>query len=315
MSLAKSDLIERLLRAFPLSRVEVKRLIATAPRRYKIHSILKRNGRGTREIAQPTAELKAVQRWIVAAYLSDLPLHDAAKAYVRGSSIIDHASPHATNQFLLKLDFKNFFPSILGSDIVQHLRRYTSVTHDEATAIARLLTRWDASTDRLVLSIGAPSSPYVSNTILFAFDKEISKLCQGRGVIYTRYADDLAFSSNRSNVLDAIKANVVSTIEHMSYPRLELNESKTVFSSKKYNRQLTGITLSSEGNISFGRDKKRTLRAQVYSYSKGELDASESDHLRGLLSFAQALDPKLLPSLIRMVGEECITRLIHGSKL
>ncbi len=64
------ELIDRLQANFPLSRFEAELMIRTAPHRYKLHLIAKRNGRGTRQIAQPTAELKLVQRWIVSSYIN-----------------------------------------------------------------------------------------------------------------------------------------------------------------------------------------------------------------------------------------------------
>ena len=112
MILSNEPLFRRLLILSPFSEWELVALIHTAPLRYKDHYILKRNGRGRRLISQPTLELKFLQRLLVSKEFVNLPMHDAAVAYRRCHSIKDHAAPHASNKYLLKLDFKDFFPSL-----------------------------------------------------------------------------------------------------------------------------------------------------------------------------------------------------------
>ncbi len=213
------ELIERLLVAFPFTHREIDLLIHTAPRRYKIHAIEKRHGRGSRLIAQPTAELKLVQKWLVANYIKQLPVHDAAMAYRSGLGIKDHAQLHASGKYLLKLDFENFFPSIHGADFRQHLARSLDLTLPEQVAIVRLLFRSDEA-DRLVLSIGAPSSPAISNTVMYFFDAAVMEYCKTVAVRMSRYADDLAFSTSTPNILGSVKSKVVEICEAMEYPRL-----------------------------------------------------------------------------------------------
>lgn|SRR5690606_19672026 len=64
----------------------LRHVIRTAPLRYKVFYIKKRSG-GRREVAQPAREVKAIQRWLMTKLAATLPLHKAATAYVRGSSI------------------------------------------------------------------------------------------------------------------------------------------------------------------------------------------------------------------------------------
>lgn len=115
MSIAAVPLFQRLLARSPFSEHELIVLIATASSRYKVHYIEKRSGRGRRLIAQPTREIKFLQRMLVKHELGALPIHEAAMAYRAGLSIADHARPHAGGRYLLKLDFKDFFPSIKWS--------------------------------------------------------------------------------------------------------------------------------------------------------------------------------------------------------
>lgn len=305
------DLISQLLAAFPLSRAEVDLMIETAPQRYKLHFIEKRNGRGLRQIAQPTAELKLVQRWVVSNYINALPVHLSATAYRPGKGIKDHAEKHAARKYLLKLDFKDFFPSISAADFIQHLSRHTSLSEGDKSAMARLLFRRDRTTNTLILSIGAPSSPAVSNTLMYPFDEIVYAFCKSSGVEYTRYADDLAFSTNAPNILDNLQNFVRDTCRQLAYPRLILNEEKSVFTSKKFQRQLTGLVLTNCGKVSLGREKKRSLRAMAHRFSRGMLPDEEISRLRGLLSFAMSIEPLYISSIIRVMGEDAYRKLMH----
>ena len=307
------DLIERLQAAFPFSQREIALLIYTAPRRYKVHFIEKRNKRGKRLIAQPTAELKAVQRWIISAYLNQLPVHKAAMAYRPNLGIKDHAQLHAANNYLLKLDFENFFPSIKSVDLHAYLAIHMDkLTLQDQIALTRLLFRADSDSDvdNLVLSIGAPSSPALSNTVMFDFDLAVANFCEGLGVKYSRYADDLALSTNTPKILESAKAFIEILCKTLKYPRLKLNENKTVFTSKKFQRQLTGLILSNDGKASLGRDRKREIRSMAHYFSQGKLSNEEISKLRGLLAFTFSIDKEYVHSIERMVGAKAFNSIM-----
>ena len=305
------DLIERLQAVFPFSQREIALLIYTAPRRYKIHFIEKRNDRGKRLIAQPTAELKAVQKWIISAYLNQLPVHKAAMAYRPKLGIKDHAQLHASNNYLLKLDFENFFPSIKGSDLQAHLSVHMDkLTLQDQIALTRLLFRADSNTDRLILSIGAPSSPALSNTVMYDFDLAVANFCEDLGVEYSRYADDLALSTNTPRILESVKTYIESLCKTLKYPSLKINENKTVFTSKKFQRQLTGLILSNSGNASLGRSRKREIRSMAHHFSQGKLSGEEITRLRGLLAFTASIDKEYIHSIERMVGVETFNAIM-----
>src|SRR5690554_1953604 len=94
-----------------LSEVVVQRSIQSAPHRNKHYKISKRSG-GKRLISQPAIEVKLLQRAFADVYLSKLPVHPAAMAYRTGLSILDNAKVHAGSGSILKMDFRDFFPSI-----------------------------------------------------------------------------------------------------------------------------------------------------------------------------------------------------------
>lgn len=271
MSIATAPLFQRLLVSSPFSEHELTVLIATAPSRYKVHYIEKRGGRGRREIAQPTKEIKFLQRMLIKHELATIPIHAAAIAYRPGLSIADHARPHAQGRYLLKLDFKNFFPSIKWPALAHRLTQDTQYTKVELWILRNLICRTANSTGVHQLSIGAPSSPHISNYVLHEFDSRLTDFCRSRGVRYTRYADDLALSSNTPGTLDDVEQEVRHLLEQLDYLDLQLNEEKSVNVSKKRRRTLVGLTLSNDGNVSIGREAKRQLRGAIHRAAIGLL--------------------------------------------
>ncbi len=305
------DLIEHIQADFSLSRQEVRVLLLTAASRYKLHHIEKRHGRGKRLIAQPTAEIKVLQRWAVANYVNLLPIHDAATAYRPGISIREHAAVHAGNRYLLKLDFQNFFPSIFGNHFFTHLKSHMEISDTNANLLVRLLFRYDQITKNYVLSIGAPSSPAVSNTIMYKFDNTLADYCLARNIIYSRYADDLALSTSKPKELNEAFRFVQQLCNDVPYPRLLLNGDKTVFVSKKHKRQLTGLVLANNGQPSLGRERKRLIRSMAHNYSMRKLPQDQVSRLRGLIAFAFSIEPLFVESIKRMIGEEVLQRLLR----
>src|SRR5882724_8852090 len=105
------SLLDELTVSIGLAVPDLLRIIVTAPKRYKVYTIPKRNG-GVRIIAQPSRELKVLQRFLLDRYLRKYPIHPAAMAYERGRNIFENAAQHIDNSVFLKLDFEAFFPSI-----------------------------------------------------------------------------------------------------------------------------------------------------------------------------------------------------------
>jgi retron-type reverse transcriptase len=274
-------------------------IIRTAPLRYKKFSIPKRDG-SLREVAQPAREVKAIQRWIVSELRNHLPIHPSATAYEKGSSIIRNAGAHRKGRFILKMDFKDFFPSIQYGDLSRHLERYCADIYDDAERKQLIFScMWvPARKPPLRLCIGAPSSPFISNSILHDFDTEISKQAHTDGVIYTRYADDLTFSSVKRDVLGKYPGYIKRSLLALKSPKLIINTKKTVHASRAGKRVVTGLVLTPEGHLSVGRERKRLVRAMFHQYYIGELSEDKVQTLQGLLAFIDSVEPGFSDKLI-----------------
>lgn len=303
------SLVGAMLSDLPFDEHEVHAIIATAPYRYKVYEIEKRNGRGMRLIAQPSPELKLIQRWIVAKIISEWPIHSAATAYRPNVSPAQHARMHASRRFLLKLDFENFFNSITSLDVRQHVERHGSLAQTDTELLVSALIWRNRRNRDLCLSVGAPSSPALTNSLMYEFDERVARLCDELNITYSRYADDLAFSTNHENCIHEAKRIVIETLALLPYPKLRLNAEKTVSTSRRHRRTLVGLVLTPEGEISLGREKKRNLRATLHRAIKGELTAEDCGSLRGSLAYAWSVEPGFVKAMVRHYGSEIFRKL------
>lgn len=281
---------------------EIFALLLHASLYYKVYKIPKRTY-GTRTIAQPTAKLKELQRAFLS--LNPLPVHDVAMAYRSGLSIKDNAQAHKKNHYFLKLDLYSFFNSI-NPEIFWNEWDVFFDTPDtiEKKLIERLLF-WSPSKNLslpLMLSVGAPSSPSVSNFVMYRFDVQLSSICNKRGIVYTRYADDLTFSTRNQGVLQDMPDMIAGLLMQFFGTALAINRRKTFFSSKAHNRHVTGITITNENKISLGRQRKRYIKHLVHQFVLKKLCFEDVNHLRGLLSFAKHIEPSFIYSLEKKYG-------------
>lgn len=312
----KLELFSTLEEKAGISQETAINIIRSAPNRYKVFSIAKRNSEKKRIIAHPSKELKILQSLMGNKIAEHCPINACAHAYVKGRSIKTNALAHVNNQYLLKMDFKNFFPNIKPEDFLFHLEKSTpfELSPFDKKAIELLFFWHNNEHDRLELSIGAPSSPFISNFVMHDFDKILQDFCRKFNVTYTRYADDLCFSTNEQGKLILIEAFVIETSEKAKHPTLIVNTEKTIHTSKKHNRHVTGLTISNDSKISLGRDRKRLYRVLVHKYSQGRLSQEEADSLKGFLAFASDVEPAFIVRLQKQFGYEIIRNLVSSSK-
>ncbi|MCC4782118.1 MULTISPECIES: retron St85 family RNA-directed DNA polymerase [Vibrio] len=293
-----------------LDDIELRSFADSAPYRYKVYKIPKRNSEELRTIAHPSKELKFVQRLIAKELSSVLPLHQASMAYRKGTSIRDNALVHSNSSYLLKMDLKDFFPSIKPELFFRECSRYGLEWTDlDKTLLNGFLFWKPRRAKKLVLSIGAPSSPLVSNFVLYQFDEHIANYCKELGVNYTRYADDMTFSTDRKDLLFKFPIQVRKTLKALYGSSIKVNLNKTVFSSKAHNRHVTGVTLSNEGKVTIGRERKRVLSASIHHFSLGVLGHDEILKLKGHFAHLIFIEPLVKEQMIKKYGSSLIGRL------
>ncbi|WP_158512724.1 retron St85 family RNA-directed DNA polymerase [Sphingobium sp. SYK-6] len=292
-----------------LSRSDILSIARNAPQRYKTYTISKRNG-GKRTISQPAREVKVLQKILLEHVLYKLPVHSAATAYRQGISLKENATRHVHNESIKKFDFKDFFPSIKGRDWIKYCGDHGVFADTVDVGLStHILFHQPANSTILRLAIGAPSSPALSNVLMFEFDKIITDEVAKDEVIYTRYADDLTFSASRMwNMIDVPKV-IARAIKNNHYPRLNINPDKTISATKKYKRQVTGLILTNDGKVSLGRKRKREIRAEVHRALIGQLTNDQLMHVQGILAFVEDVEPDYLRRLESYYGAEFIRNL------
>ncbi|MFW6750719.1 reverse transcriptase family protein [Pseudomonas glycinae] len=222
-----------------------------APRRfYRQFTIPKRSG-GERKIDAPYPSLLHCQAWIYRNILIKYPVHDSAHGYVPGRSIFTNASVHLNCKTLLKMDLKNFFPSI-GIGWVVNLFSDLGYSKDVAYSLAALCCK-DG-----VLVQGASTSPYLSNILLNKLDKRLTALAKKNGLRFTRYADDLTFSGG---YISSNFPKLICTI--VSEYGLAVNDSKTRLLINKNKKIVTGLSVSGS-NLRITRDLRRNIKKEVF---------------------------------------------------
>lgn len=302
------ELITRLSRSTGLSVMDVSRIVQTAPRRYKSYRIPKRSG-GTREIAQPARELKVLQYVLMEEFLSKLPVHSAAFAYRAGLSITDNARVHAGDSAILKMDFRDFFPSIHGVDWRKYCMKHGVFDAEDILVSTQVLFRRAKREKTLKLSIGAPSSPMLSNILLFEFDERVTLEAERRRINFTRYADDMTFSGQRIGLLKDMVKVVQDAVRETLCPKLSIHSEKTNFVTTKYRRSVTGLVLANEGKVGIGREKLRLLRARVFHALQSKLAPEEMASLAGYLSFVRGADPESYSKIEGKYGSAAMDKI------
>lgn len=311
----KISIMKLIRESLGVSKFQLDRLIQRSPYTYKIYTIPKKSG-GQRVIAQPAKETKFIQQWLIENLFVKLPVHDCATAYKNGASIKLNALPHKANDYVVKLDFKDFFTSIKVTDLAQHFSKYlgNEFNEIELMLISQISCIKFDDQEKLCLSIGAPSSPLLSNSILYEFDCLVHDWCKRMGFTYTRYADDLTFSTNKKNISREVETEIRSILRKLTYPKLLLNDKKTTHVSKKYQRRITGLIINNEGALSLGRSRKREISTLVHRFTLNLLSDEEIFNLQGLLGFAKDVEPLFLFRLKQKYSSQTIDSIFQIRK-
>ncbi len=173
------------------SEYQLSKWVYHVPDRARYHQFLltARNGK-QRLILAPSKRIAQMQLSLVATLQPHWVPYKCVHGYVERKSILTNASAHLRREWILNLDFLDFFGSITFPRVLG-LFKSLGMGPSAAAPLAQL------ATDGSSLPMGAPSSPLLSNMICRRLDKQCTKLAQQCRVSYTRYADDLTFSGRR----------------------------------------------------------------------------------------------------------------------
>ncbi len=261
----------------------LKRLAKNSDKLYKVFKIPKKSGK-LREIESPNQELKGIQRWILDNFLDKMPLPDCVNGFRENRDIKRNATMHKDYKYILCFDIQDFFPSI---NYYQIKSVFDLICDNDC---AEILAKINSYKNRLPQ--GAVCSPMLSNLVFASVDAKIEKLCNQKRIQYTRYADDLTFSTNNRDRLIVIKTEVEKIVIDCGY---KINPDKTRFMSGKGPMIVTGITVNNR-QLSIGKKRKKILRAQLNNYIRNGIVDDEKSIL-GMLSFIRYIEPEKYKSI------------------
>lgn len=221
---------------------------------YRKFEIPKRSG-GKRIISAPYPTLLECQSWIYANILTKIKIHSSAHGFTFKKSIITKSKLHVGQNHFLKIDLKDFFPSITMNQVIT-IFKSLGYTHKVSFYLAALCCYDD------VLPQGAPTSPMLSNIVAKGLDNRLLKFSKKFDLKYTRYADDLAFSG------DSIPVKHIEYISKIiNSCGFIVNEKKTILQQEKHKRIVTGISIA-EDVIKVPRAYKRKLKLEIHCIRK-----------------------------------------------
>lgn len=268
--------------------------------RYRQLERSKANGK-VRILHAPTSKLKTVQRWITAKILLKQRPHAYATAYYPGSTLAQGAGPHVGRKVVIRMDLKDFFPSISYTQV----RRVFS-GFGYSYGVARALASLCCHEGKLVQ--GAPSSPALSNLVALNLDRRITGLKKHLNSLdqkfyYSRYADDLIFSFDDEGLVGTLPL----LREIIREEGFEVNEDKLRIMRSGRQQKVTGVVVNRKLNVN--ASECRRLRAVLHNISKHGWDAEMqrwekstntpvkdrhhfSQILAGRIAFVCSLNPK-----------------------
>ncbi len=273
---------------------------------YRRFAIPKRDGT-ERPIWAPLPRLKAAQRWVLHHVVERLPVHGAAQGFLAGRSIATNAAVHTNSRLVLKMDVKEFFPTVTWRRVKGVFRR-AGYREQVATLLALLCTEaprevvplegktYFVSLGPRCLPQGAPTSPGLTNALCLRLDRRLTGLAAKLGWRYTRYADDMTFSLHTTHAgppkLGALLGCVKRVVEAEGF---HVHPSKTRVARAGGRQAVTGLVVNGDGPPRVPRRLRRELRAAVHNRTKGKAppDGETTARLRGYAAFVYMTDPAL----------------------
>lgn len=281
-----------------------------------------------RTICVPSPGLMRVQRWIAQNILAHVPVHAGSVAFSKGDTLYKAVEPHCPAKWLVKLDIENFFESISEATVY---RVFRDLQFEPLVAfeMARLCTRdehdalnkeelWEnvvfakpyaiASYLHVVqgfLPQGAPTSPMLANLACRGLDERLGAIAEAQNLRYTRYADDMAFSSS-----DAVfgrkraQALVRNVYRELARQSLSPNTAKTTIVPPSARKLVLGLNVE-ENTPRLSRHFKDLLRQHIHYLTHADFGplkhaasrkfasvAGLRHHVGGLLAYAAQIEPQ-----------------------
>jgi len=300
---------------------DLKRIDNYEPGKYKHYhySLVDKRRGGVRIIESPKTLLKRTQRQIHASLLTKIPVHSAAHGFRPRRNCLSHAENHTNQEYLFTFDLANFFHSIDWYPVYKIFRdlgyskeiaKYLSClcTH-RFTGNKSLLTQLDQSQRKKIkrrhLAQGAPTSPALSNLVMYKLDKRLDGLAKSLELKYSRYADDLAFSGNKHRDWRFLEPLIGSICLEEGF---ELNYRKSRIVRSHQRQKIAGVIVNQGTNIDrryYDRLKAILTNCICHGVKDQNIDGHDDlqSHLLGSIMFVNSLNENRGKKLLSLYSQ------------
>lgn len=254
--------------------------ISPDEKKYKEFDIPKKGG-GVRKIIAPSSALKILQQKLNVILLEVYTPKPSVFSFVNSRSIVDNADKHKNQRYVFNVDLEDFFPSInFGRVRGLFMGKPYNLSPEVATTLAQI------SCFKNQLPQGAPSSPIISNMICALMDSQLQSLAQKNKCYYSRYADDITFSTSIKTFPQSIaKAKSLTNIEVGKELRriieangFAINKNKTRLYPSYRRQEVTGLTVNEFPNVR--RKYVRQVRAMLYAWERFGIENAEAEYYK-----------------------------------
>jgi len=245
---------------------------------YETFYLEKRNGK-SRKIQAPNNQLKQVQKEILEKLERNYIMPGFVTAFRKRYSIKYNAKKHINKKIVISMDIKDFFPSITEEKIKNRFKYYKFDEQDIEKFIKYTIT--DGS-----LPQWAPTSPFISNFVFLSIDYAIIKILEkyDDNVSYTRYADDITFSSDNTEIKNAIRIIETIVMNHW----FTINKEKTKVYRNHTKQMVTWLVVNQK--VAYPRNKYMILRAKINNFLKNK--EWNINKIKWHLAFLRSVDYK-----------------------
>lgn len=243
-------------------------------------------------IQYTSLSLKVVQRWILKEILEKIYVSEQAMAFIpHKNGLRENAERHKKNIFLLEMDITNFFGTITEQQVY---RLFCNIGYNSKVAgvLANLCT-YDG-----YLPQGAVTSPYIANLVCYHMDVRINGYCSRKDIVYTRYADDLTFSSNNRTLLNKVEKFIKYIVADEGF---KINDKKTRYLSNDVKKTVTGITVNDD-SIHVDKKFKKDLRAQIYRSIKLK-DYRNNSQILGKIAYVNSIEEDYRDKIFKYITD------------
>jgi hypothetical protein len=230
-------------------------------KRYTEFKVKKKSG-AERSIHSPVAGLKSIQKTMSFVLQCVYEPHNAAMGFVRDKSIVDNAKLHVGNMYVYNIDLKDFFPSVDQARVWKCFQ-LTPFNLARSGVLANIIAslcctemeverksetgEWE-KVKRNVLPQGAPTSPVITNIVCQKLDYLLSGVAKRFALKYSRYADDITFSSMH-NVYQPESEFLKELKRIITEQNFHIKESKTRLQKDGFRKEVTGLLVNEKANV------------------------------------------------------------------